>query len=213
MPFEALAWTLIILLSPTLTRGLQSRLGKIDRWWLELAGWFHAVWIPFLALILGSISARAAGILPFNFTSWLSDLLVCALAFMAAAFVRRALPHPAQTYSNPLDVLRFEPRWALYRATTALWIGDFTLSVGASLLLGVLEWSLDQRLRERAPLSPILWSRLLRLAFSSLIFWATRNLWITVALQVGLVLLVEKPPSSVSATVENAQEGRKTSKG
>jgi hypothetical protein len=214
MPFEALAWTLIVILAPFLAGALRTRIEHFDSWWLELADWIHAAGIPFLAVIIGSISSRAAGIIPFSFATWTSSMLAATAAFLAGALLQRTLPHPAQTYSTPLDVARFEPRWALFRATAALWIGSFTLSVCAGLLLGALEWALNQRLWERAPVNPAHWSRLFQLAFSSLIFWATRNLWVTAALQLGLILLLQRQPSRASTSASaDSPDGRKTSEG
>jgi hypothetical protein len=195
MPLEAIAWSLIVLLGPSTARALRSRLGEIDPWWIEVAGWIHAFGLPFLAVIFGSISARAAGVIPFEPVSWLRDLLVCCLVFLAVVLAQRAYPHRAQTYTSPLDALSFEPRWALYRASASLWVGDFTLSVGAGMLLGVLDLYLDQRPWERNGIKPSAWATLMRLVFSSLVFWATHNLWITIALQIGLILMIQKRSS------------------
>jgi hypothetical protein len=209
MPFEALAWTLIIILGPSLIAAIKPRLENIEHTWLELAGWIHAAGLPFLALVLGSISARAAGITRFDPVTWSPGLLAAALGFLAAVLARRVLPNPPAVYSTPLDVLRFEPRWALYRAAAALWIGGYSLSVGAALLLGTLEWALNLRPWKKISVGLPDWSRLLRLAFSSLLFWATRNLWITIGLQLALVLLLQYPaPGSGGPRDETLDTGK-----
>ncbi len=209
MLFEAFAWTLVVILGPSLAAALKPRFDKLEHTWTEFAGWIHAVGLPYLALVLGSISARAAGITRFDPSTWSPGILAAGLGFLAAVLARRTLPNPPAVYSSPLDVLRFEPRWALYRAAAALWLGDFSLSVGAGLLLGALEWGLNLRPWEKNAIGLADWSRLLRLAFSSLLFWATRNLWITLGLQLGLVMLLRKPgPASGKPRDEGLGAGK-----
>ena len=136
MPFEALAWTFIVILGPSLAAALKPRLGNFEPIWIEIAGWIHAAALPFLALILGSISARAAGITHFDPVTWSPGLLAAMLGFLAAVLARSVLPNPPVGLQHPAGRRPFRTALgALPRRSCALDRRLFALS-GCGLGVG-----------------------------------------------------------------------------
>jgi hypothetical protein len=208
MRFEALAWTLLEVLAPTLAREVQDRLGSIAPELRELAGWTHDLLIPYLALILGSVSARDAGLANFEpFARW-PAALACLLGFAAAYLIRRKFATNARPHTTPLEALRLEPRLALYRAASALWLPGMTFTVAVGGLLALVEWGLSNQIWRRETHTDRIWSRFLRIVFSSLIFWATHNFWLTALTQTAIVTLLENASTADRSLKTEDSAGR-----
>ena len=192
MRFEALAWTVLEVLAPAFAREVRNRLGSIAQELIELAGWTHDLLVPYLALILGSVSARDAGLANLEPIARGPAALACLLGLAAAYLVRRRFATTAQPHTTPLEALRLEPRLALYRAASALWLPEITFSVLAGGLLALAEWGLSSQIWRRESHTDRNGSRFLRIIFSSLIFWATHNFWVTASIQTAIVILLDK---------------------
>ena len=216
MRFEALAWSLFEVFAPVLGGEARRRLAWITREWILLGGWAYDLLVPYLALLLGSISGRDAGLTTIPAAAWFRCSLACLAGLAAAWLIRGRLPNPPQSYTTTLDALRPEPRLALYRAAMTLWVPDLSLAIAAGGLLAIIEWGLTIRPWRREVFNPPAGSKLLRIIFSGLIFWATHNLWLTAAMQAGIVLLArsmrsESSSKDVSASKTRVQSSPSTS--
>jgi hypothetical protein len=191
MRFEALAWSLLELIAPALMREARKRWTWATQGWIEVSAWARDLLVPYLALILGSISGRDAGLINLPLYSWVPAGTACLAGLMAAYLVLRSLPKAPQVHAAPLDVLRLEPRLALYRAAMATWLSNWPLAIATGGLLAAIEWVLTIQPWQRNAISARSWAQLARIAFSGVLFWATRNLWLTAATQTAVVLLVK----------------------
>jgi hypothetical protein len=206
MRYEALAWSLLEVFAPLLGREARRRLASIAREWVVLAGWAYDLLIPYLALILGSISGRDAGLTHLPTFTWFPAGLACLAGLAVAWFLQARLPNRPRPYAPPLDAIRPEARLALYRAAMALWIPDMTIAIAVGGLLALAEWGLDVRIWRREPPDSSAISRLLRIVFSGLIFWGTRNLWLTAAMQAVIVWLTARNRPKGSSGEETASK-------
>jgi len=206
MIVEAAIWTATALAAPEVLRFVWGRWGGAagDRLQpvLSFGRWFHALGIPYLALITGAVAAPDVGLSGQSGTEWLRGAGICAavlgLAWVAARRRRVAYPYPGPGLAA-ID----EPRWALYRGTGSLladprWAGPFI-----GLGIGVIEWALRHppRVRGFRP-SAEAWPSLARLFGSTVLFFLTRNLWLMVLTQAGLSLVlagINREPSEDQA--------------
>jgi hypothetical protein len=196
MPIEALFWSLLLILSPALGSrlwpALRERFGKlpidIESW----AAWIHSLGIPYLAIILGSVSGRKIGLYGQAAGEWFAGLLACSLG-LGAAFLffkrRHERPDPeVDLVSNMLE----ETRWAFYRGAATLWIpGILSPLLGFSLAALELGFTHIQT-SGRQPPSPSQWKIVLRAALSTILFLTTGNFWLTAGTQLVLSSILKK---------------------
>jgi hypothetical protein len=155
----------------------------------------HALAIPYLALLLGSVSARDTGLVgldaqPYFLGDWLpAAAWAIGLGALASVVYAWRGVYPGAT---PGNALLDECRWGFYRGAALGWVSP-SLTSAASLphsLFGVLlglglaaiEWGLVRGVHQATdePVVPAAgW--LARACLSTLIFFLSRNLWVTLA--------------------------------
>ena len=146
----------------------------------------YSLLIPYLALLLGSISARDTGLVGldamlYTLGNWLGAFGWAAV-WAALAFAAYAWGHmyPGAT---PGMALLDEFRWAFYRGAAIGWVGAHS-TFGVLLGLGVaaIEWGALRGLRTALGESnPPALGWLARAWLSAFVFLFTRNLWLTLA--------------------------------
>jgi hypothetical protein len=94
------------------------------------------------------------------------------------------------SWPTPVRGALDEPRWALYRAAAALWLGDPQYALLAGLGLAVVEWSLSSVPKLRK--DPLRWETMARIASSSVIFALTRSFWLTLVTQAIMLELLRR---------------------
>ncbi|HEX9795803.1 MAG TPA: hypothetical protein VGA52_02310 [Anaerolineales bacterium] len=179
---------------------LADRLG--ERAWIlpEIGPWLYGLALPYLAVLLGSVSADAMGL--YGRAGWLgwslSAVLLAGLVFLAHRLRQQLtleLP-PIRVDRALLD----EPRWALYRAAGQLWLVNLPMGLAAGLGLGLIEWVIRHQLwRPEQRDRPDTCLTLARLAGSTIAFALTGNLLLTAAFQACLLTVFE-PTEAVAAT-------------
>lgn len=196
MPIEALLWSLLLILGPSLALRvwptLRERLNQQLLDFESLAPWIHGLGIPYLALILGSVSSRRVGLYGFPTTIWVSGGVACTLGLGAAYFILERIsvrPDPEQKIRV---LLLEETRWAFYRGAAFLWL-PFPFSILLGFGASLLEWGITHVVAHgrRRP-SPAQWKVLIRAGLSSLLFVATGNFWLTAGTQLILTTLISK---------------------
>lgn len=204
MPIEALLWSLLLIIGPFLALrawpSLRMRFNRTPVDFESLAPWIHGLGIPYLALIIGSVSSRRMGIDGISAQAWVSGAIACALGLGAAnvALGRMTVrPDPEQKFSA---ILLEETRWAFYRSAASLWL-PFPLSIILGLGLALLEWGITHIAahggRQPSQAQMKVW---IRAGLSSLLFFATGNVWLTAGTQLLLtkriIMQAEPPPTS-----------------
>jgi hypothetical protein len=200
MPIEAFIWLLVLVLGPGLAHRFwpqfRSRLPELHFELEALAPWIHSLGLPYLAIILGSVSGRQVGLQDLDLDRWIVGILAGALGWLAVYGLLPRLdtqPDPEQSFSG---IFLEESRWAFYRGAAVLWL-PFPFSALAGLGVALLELALTHLFRHgrKFPTSAQL-KTLMRLGFSTLIFIATRNFYLTVGLQLLLtwVLIRQNQP-------------------
>ncbi|MCK5054713.1 MAG: hypothetical protein KAR65_10555 [Anaerolineales bacterium] len=200
MPWEAVFWSLALIISPIVASQVWPRMQDRFGDWREplevAAPWLHSLLLPYLALLTGSIIGRDAGLYGHSLSGWASGAIACGLGFAAAAFVLRTRPTKLPWSHTLSEALREEPRWAMYRASAALWVTPFPLSVAIGTALAFTEtavWVLQEEKTRRLTLAN--GARILRALFSGLLFGLTRNFWLTAATQAAIAVLFTMPRS------------------
>jgi len=198
MPWEAAFWSLTLIISPIVVSWVWPRFRDGFGDWREpletAAPWAYSLLLPYLALLTGSIIGRDAGLYGHSLSSWASVAVACGLGLAAAALFLRTRPIKLPWSHTLSETLREEPRWALYRASAALWAVSFPVSVVIGTVLALAEtavWVLQAEKTDRLKLAN--GARLLRALFSGLVFGLTRNFWLTAATQAALVTLFNMP--------------------
>lgn len=163
-----------------------------------LASWAHAILPAYLAVVRGAVLGRDFGLYGPGLAQTAAGLLACAAGVAAALVARRWISPPP---ASLLLVLGQEPRWALYRAAGALWLGSSMPGVALGLGLAGLEvgllgrwWKAEERSRAAS------WLPLLRAAFSAVLFLATRSFWLTAATQAVIVAGLSQETAGRAAT-------------
>ncbi len=195
--WEAAAWAGLGILAVPAARRVQplltARLGERTAVLRQAGPWLHGLLFPFAALFTGVLSASHLGLYgQGGWSRWVGGaVLVLALLLGLRQLVARLM---IETPEIPLqEAMLDEPRWALYRGVGHLWLGDFWLGTLVGLGLSLVEWSLIQRIwRERSRKDPAACLVLARLAWSSLIFALTANLWLVLAFQLAWLLQLER---------------------
>ncbi|MCJ7823571.1 MAG: hypothetical protein MUP44_01585 [Anaerolineales bacterium] len=198
MPWEAAFWSLALIILPIVVSWiwpwLQERVGDWREPLEAAAPWAHSLLLPYLALLTGSIIGRDAGMYGHSMSDWVSVALACMLGLAAAALFLRSRPTKLPWPNTLFETLREEPRWALYRASGALWAASFPISVAIGTALAFAEtavWVAQEEKTDRFTLAN--GARLLRAIFSGLLFGLTRNFWLTAAMQAAIVTLFNMP--------------------
>ena len=155
----------------------------------------HALAIPYLALLFGSVSARDAGLAgldaqPYFLGDWLKAAAWAAgLGVLASVAYARGGLYPGVT---PGNALLDEYRWGFYRGVALGWLSPSLttpssvtpslLGVLLGLAMAALEWGVVRGVHRAAgePLVPATgW--LSRAGLSAVVFFFSRNLWATAA--------------------------------
>lgn len=185
MRWAATVWVALAILSPALTHliwpRLRSRLQHWEPYLRSFAPWLHGVGPAYLALITGAIRARDFGLAAQEPLAWAADLMAGGIWIAATA---RYL-QPAGKWPKPARGVLDEPRWALYRAVGALWVGSRPLGTLIGLVLALAESGLEA-IPGPGGWSPA-WEALARAASSALIFAITGSFWLTLVTQ-GITL-------------------------
>lgn len=199
MALEAALWCAVAMTAPFVARRcwpvILARIGDRARPLVELGPWLHGALPAYLALISGAILGRDAGLYGQSLGQWMASVLGVgiALALVHVWLRRRALDLELPKIAEAaLD----EPRWALYRASGVLWtgMGWAGILVGIGLMAG--EWAMTQELWRQPPEAGKWgWLWLIRGMASSLYFGVTGNLWLTAALQLGILFLASRARS------------------
>ncbi len=154
--------------------------------------WLYALALPYLALLLGSLSARDMGLVgldaqPYGLSDWLPALAwAAAWGVAAGGLYAWGRIYPGAT---PGNALLDECRWAFYRGAALGWVApglptpsQRLLGVLLGLGLAALEWGLLRSVRLAAgePVPPAA-GTFARAWLSAFVFLFSRNLWVTVA--------------------------------
>lgn len=198
MPWEAALWSLALIISPIAATWAWPRVQESFGDWREpleaAAPWVHSLLLPYLALLTGSIIGRDAGLYGHSTASWVSGTAACGLGLAAAALFLRKRPVKIPWSHTLSETLREETRWALYRASAALWVTSFPASVAIGTALALAETAvrvLQEEEENRFTLAN--GASLLRALFSGLLFGLTRNFWLTAATQMAIAALFNMP--------------------
>jgi hypothetical protein len=194
LALEAALWCGIALIVPFIWEAyrsqIQTRLGQRYEILSDLLPWLHGLFLPFTAVIVGSIPAGPAGLRSQSPTAWLIGITACVLGLISAALVlsRRQIDRDALVPAG--DILHEEPRWAMYRTAGYLWVGSLLPAVGIGIALAATEVALSYlpRRGDGGPPVPLL-SQMIRATFSGVIFIATQNFWLTMGTQAGVLLI------------------------
>jgi len=198
MPWEAALWSIALIISPIAASWAWPRVQESFGDWQEpleaAAPWVHSLLLPYLALLTGSIIGRDAGLYGHSTASWVSGAAACGLGLAAAALCLHKRPVKIPWSHTLSETLREETRWALYRASAALWVTSFPASVAIGTALALAETAvrvLQEEEENRFTLSN--GASLLRALFSGLLFGLTRNFWLTAATQMAIAALFNMP--------------------
>ncbi len=211
MPWEALLWTALAVLSPSLSGAIWLRIeGRIGEWAESLRAlgpWVHGVAPAYLALITGAILSRDAGLRGHDPAAWIGGAFICALILAAVGIARRHRS-PLAVWPDPLQAMADEPRWTLYRAAGALWTWSHALGTAVGLGLSLIEWALAYRPWRFDPARRLAAGAVLaRMASSTLFFALTRNFWLTALSQYLLMTLLRRKPGEGAGAMPLAGGG------
>jgi len=195
---EAAIWLVASLAAPAVGRALDRRLpSRLMAWRAELAFWAdvgYGVLPLYLPWVTGSVLGIDSGLAGISAGRWLTGAAVSGAAIAALAIVVRVRSARCvlQTWFIPAPNWLFvldEPRWAFYRGAAAAFVGSSAVAQVGGLLLGAGEW-LVRRGRPTRATSPAVWSGLVRLGVSAVLFAVTRNLWLVALTQAAAQALV-----------------------
>lgn len=196
MPVEALIWSLLLVLGPAFAERLWPMLRQripplpinVELW----APWIHGLMLPYLAIIVGSVSGRQVGLYGGQPGVWIAGVIACGIGLILASTLVRRLANLPEPEGELYAVLLDETRWAFYRAAAALWIAGL-LSALLGFGMAFIELGLTHALVSgRSAPSQAQWKRLMRAALSTLLFIATGNFWLTAMTQLLLQLVVRR---------------------
>ncbi len=190
MPIEAIIWSLLLMLSPALIArlwpGLRERIDSLPFNITPLGPWFHSLGLPYLAIILGSVSDRKMGLVGITPLAWFMGAIACSIALVVAWLVLGRMPSTPDPECTPRDVLLNETRWTFYRGAASLWLPGIASTI---LALGMI--LLEQGIRHVTTLGLEVppensWKLLMRATLSTSLFITTGNFWLTAGTQLLL---------------------------
>lgn len=192
---EALFWSALGVLAPFAGRTIPDRwlerLGQAVDHLTSLLPWLHGLAPPFFALFRGAVPPNYLGIgVRDALLGWIVPalLLTVLLGGVSAWLRRKPLSRPPVRLDH---ALLDEPRWSLYRAAGQLTLSHAGFGMLLGLLLSTLEWALrHQAWHSDRRRDPRVCLGLIRISTSALAFALSRNLWLTMAFQVGLLALL-----------------------
>ena len=196
MPIEALFWSLLLILSPALGSRLWPALReRYDHFPIDIkvwAAWIHSLGLPYMAIILGSVSGRKMGLYGQAAGEWFIGLLACGFGLGAAILLLNRQDKRPDPEVDLVSNIQEETRWAFYRAAATLWLpGMLSLLLGFGLAVLELGTTHVQTSGRQAP-SPSQWKIVLRAALSTTLFLATGNFWITAGTQLAISTILNK---------------------
>lgn len=184
----------------------------------ETIRFIYYLGIPFLTVVTGVLGADLLGISGtdwvngqsirgFLWQDWARGLGLAATAVLAmwgvwlvgrATSHRSGLMSATLSVSSPswqrlLSVFYDQIHWAFYRSGPVLWLGDPYWGVFAGLALVLLETGLNPALRWALQGPESAGPPLIRVGMawvSALLFLMTRNLWLTTAAHLALIVLI-----------------------
>jgi hypothetical protein len=195
MRWEALLWSLLAVTAPAAAQVLWRRINPSLPEWAEPlingAGWLHGLILPYIALIVGSIPGGLVGLYGTPLLGWIVGGLACLLGLIAVALTHRYRPRSALQSRPALVRWQDEPRWALYRASGALWLQDLALGAGLGFVLSIIEWALSGLSNPARNFIDLDREPLYRSGVSAILFLLTRNFWLTAGTQLFFFILLE----------------------
>jgi hypothetical protein len=204
MPIEALVWSLMMVLGPGIAYHiwprLRSRLSELPFDLEALGPWIHGLGLPYLALILGSVSGRQVGLQDIPIDRWFTGLIAGALGLAAAYGLKQRLSTRSDPEQHLAGLFLEECRWAFYRAAAALWLPfhfSALLGLGAALLEAAITHLSHHAFKLPAPSQ---WKIIMRAAFSTTIFIFTRNFYLTAGIQLLLAGVLDRQPQDAEDT-------------
>jgi hypothetical protein len=154
-----------------------------------LAPWIHGLGLPYLAIILGSVSSRHVGLQGFPVESWATGGLACVAGLAAGYLVIRQREIYVDPDAGIATLLLEEGRWAFYRGAARLWL-PFPFSTLLGLGMSMIEMGITHFVvSDQQKPSTAQWKLLLRAALSTTLFATTQNFWLTL----GTQLLLHSP--------------------
>ena len=199
-------WVALTVAAPVEARVLRTRFqSRIALWEGELSFWARVGYgvVPLYgAWVTGAVAGRDCGIVGIGLSRWLAGAAICAALLLAFAFTLRfpSVRHRVQVWFHPTRswlVLLEEPRWAFYRGAGAVALTGAAAAQLAGLALGGLEWLARNGRPSRTSsrwvsgsLPNEVWSELVRLGVSAVLFALTHNLWLILVTQAVAAALV-----------------------
>lgn len=193
-------WVVLTLAAPPAARQVERRLAaRLEPWAAEVAFWSSAAYgvLPLYgAWISGAVLGRDCGLTGISLAGWLSGIAICAFLLGVLAIglrltsgnrVARAWFAPDESWLGLFD----EPRWAFYRGAGAAVLPDPLAAQAVGVLLGGLEWLLRGGWPTRGT-PPEVWSGLVRLVVSAVLFALTHNLWLILLTQASAQALTRR---------------------
>ncbi|MEW6567602.1 MAG: hypothetical protein AB1449_05435 [Chloroflexota bacterium] len=193
MVWEAALWCGLALGGPVLIRvlgpWLRSRWEGPASLFEELGPWLNLLPL-YLALITGAVSGRDAGLYGQPASSWANGALISVITVALVTPMLWWKPMAGQ-WPEPWRGTSDEARWALYRASGALWSGPMLGGAAVGLVLAVGEWALETRpwCAERRTVT---WLPLARPLISAVLFALARNAWLTAATHLALLVIARR---------------------
>jgi hypothetical protein len=195
MRWEALFWSLFAIAAPGVLRLLWRRFDPSVPHWaqpiVDGAGWLHGLMLPYLALLTGSVPGGLVGLYAIAPYTWFAGGMACLLGLLAVFAFHRIRPRNTLQMHGALSRWQDEPRWALYRASGAIWLQDITLGAGLGFLLSGLEWLITGLAQKPRRLADRDLEPLHRSGISTILFILTRNFWLTAGTQLVFFLMLE----------------------
>jgi hypothetical protein len=212
---DTVLWVAATVTAPAGARALRPRIRtRLALWEDEVSFWARAAYgvLPlFGAWVTGAVAGFDCGITGIGLARWLSGAAICTALILAFAFSLRfpSIRRTVQVWFHPTRswlVLFDEPRWAFYRGAGAVALVEPAAAQLAGLALGGLEWLARNGRPSRTSSRWVsgnrpseVWSELVRLGVSAVLFALTRNLWLILATQaVAAALVLRSWPDSVS---------------
>jgi hypothetical protein len=156
------------------------------------AAWIHSLGLPYMAILLGSVSGRKMGLYGQAAGDWFVGLLACGLGLVAALLLLNRQDNRPDPEVDLVSNIQEETRWAFYRGAATLWLPGM-LSPALGFGLAVLELGTTHvQTSGRQPPSPSQWKIVLRVALSTTLFLATGNFWLTAGTQLAIAAILNK---------------------